>query len=183
MFGRLLLLAALVPLLGACNMAVSETPVFAENDAATLGPRTGIWVGDDPECPFDSALPEAQWPSCAAWLVVKSSDDFLMRDGKETQHARFMIAKGQPPIVQVLWRDEAKEDGKTFYVFFGIEPGLAQADGKFSSAFTWAVKCGAKDPSSSEIKPYAGISPECRPSSPDAIRSAAVTSRQPPKCR
>lgn len=166
-------------MLGACNMAISETAVFAERDAAPLRPRDGIWLSDDADCHFDPALPEAQWPGCAIWLIVHSSGrELLLQDGKgQAQQARYLIASGRPTIVQVLWRDEAKEDGKTFYVFFGLEPGPDQADGTFVTASSWEVKCGVKDPSSSEIAPYPGITPECRPKSGGGIRSAAVASR------
>jgi len=178
--GRLLSLAPLLPLLGACNMAMSETAVFAEKDSSHLRPRDGIWVSDDPDCHFDPGLPEAQWPGCAMWLIVHSSaHELLLQDGKgQAQQARYVIVKGQPTIVQILWRDEAKDDGKTFYVFFGLKPGSGQADGTFVSASSWEVKCGVKDPSSSEIAPYAGITPECRPQSKNGVRSAAVASRQ-----
>ncbi len=177
--GWLLLLAPLLLLLGACNMAISETPVFDERDAAKLVPREGIWLSDDPDCRFDPGLSETQWPGCAIWLIVHSNGrELLLQDGKgEAQQARYVIAKGQPTIVQILWRDEAKDDGKTFYVFFGLEPGGAQPDGTFVTASSWEVKCGVKDASSSEIAAYPGITPECRPELAKSIRSAAVASR------
>lgn len=178
MIGHLLLLACLLSLLGACNMVISETPLFSPEDEATFRPRDGVWVVDDPDCKFDSSLPESDWPKCAMWIVARPNGEVLLQNGEdEGQPGRFVIAKGQPPIVQILWRDEAKEDGKTFYVFFGLEAGRAQTDGAFVTAFSWDVMCGVKDPSSSEIEPYPGITPECRPSSKDSIRSAALASR------
>ena len=169
------MLACLLPLLGACNMVISETPMFGEKDAASLSPRPGIWLAEDPECPLDATLPEAKWPKCAMWLVVSGSGEAALVDGKgQRQEARYIIAKGAPPIVQVLWRDEAKEDGKTFYVFLGLEPNIL--DGEFLAATTWEVKCGTKDPADTDIKPYPGIAAECRPSSQEAIRSAALAS-------
>jgi hypothetical protein len=179
MTGRLFMLACLLPLLGACNMAISETPLFANVDKANLTPRDGVWVSEDPECRFDSGLSENQWPSCATWIIVNGSKgEMLLRNGKgEAQEARFVIANGQPLIVQLLWRDDAKEDGKTFYVFFGLEPGPAGRDRSFAFAVGWEVKCGTKEPGSSDIKPYPGISPECRPSSAGAVRFAAAASR------
>ena len=179
MKGRHFMLACLLPLLGACNMAISETPLFADVDKASFRPRDGVWLADDPECQFDSNLPESRWPSCATWIVVHSANgEMVVRDGKgEDQQARYVIANGEPLVVQVLWRDDAKEDGKTFYVFFGLEPGPAGPDNSFATAAAWEVKCGTKDPAGSDIKAYPGISPECRPSSKDSIRSAAQISR------
>jgi hypothetical protein len=170
------MLASLLPLLGACNMAVSETPMFSDKDAGNLKPRPGIWLAEDPDCPLDTTLPEAKWPECATWLVVKASDEASMQDGKgQRQEARYIIAQGAPPVVQVLWRDEAKDDGKTFYVFLGLEPD--RQDGEFLAAASWEVKCGTQETPGSEIKPYPGISAECRPFSQNAVRLAAVASR------
>ena len=102
----------------------------------------------------------------------------MTHDGKkQAQPGHLLLAEGNPPIAQILWRDEAKEDGKTFYVFMGLEPSPNEPDGTFTLASTWMVECGVKEPSGSDIKPYSGISPECRPSSQDALRSAALTSR------
>ena len=89
----------------------------------------------------------------------------------------FVIAEGHPPIIQTEWHDDAKEDGKTFYAFVGLEPGQIQGDDTFVTASIWGVACGVKDANSSEIKPYPGITPECRPTSQDALRSAAAASR------
>lgn len=177
MLSRRFMLACLLPLLGACNMAISETPLFGDPDKASFTPHDGLWLSEDAECRFDSSLLELQWPNCAIWAVVDGSNGkMLIRNGKgEDQQARFVIAKGEPLIVQVLWRDDAKEDGKTFYVFFGLEP--TGTNKSSTTAATWEVKCGTKDPEGSDIKPYPGLSPECRPSSQDAVRASAAASR------
>ena len=182
MVRRLLPLLACLPLLlSACNGLISETPVFTEVDTADLRPRDGVWLGDDPDCRFDSNISQSKWPRFALWVVAHASEGVLkVRDGKDEDEGgqlRFVIAKGQPPVIQTEWHDEAKEDGKTFYVFVGLEPGPIQADGTFIAATIWPVACGIKYPDSSEIKPYRGITPECRPSSRDAVRSAALASR------
>lgn len=179
MRGGPFLLAALLPLLGACNMAISGTPMFTDADRSAFSPKDGIWLNDDPECVFDSAKPEAAWPVCAGWLVVRESGrEFWMNDGKgQSERGYYLIAGADPAIVQVKYTDEAKDDGKTFYVFFGLEREPPGADGRFGSASTWEVKCGVRGKSVSDISPFAGISPECRPLSKDAIRSAAQASR------
>ena len=168
-----------VPLLGACNMAISETPVFTEEQSAAPAPRDGIWVADDPECPFEASTPQARWPSCAMWIVASGSGrEIDLRNGKgEAQSARVIMADGRPRIMQIQWHDDAKDDGKTFYVFFGLEPGPVQSDGTFIAARSWEVKCGTKRPEGSDIEPYPGINRECRPSSQQAVRSAVVPSR------
>lgn len=175
---RRALAIALLPLAG-CNMVISETPVFTETDRTALTPRDGIWLSDDPECRFDPDQRRSKWPRCAVWAVVSGpKGELLVFDGKgQSNRAELLIAKGEPLIVQIHWHDDAKDDGKTFYVFFGLEPRGTAADGTFVTASSWEAKCGLKKPSGSDIKPYPGISAECVPSSADAIRSAALASR------
>lgn len=177
MRGRRPLLACLIPLLGACNLVISESPMFTEAERSSVGPKDGIWLSDEPDCVFDTDKAEAEWPDCAGWLVVRDSGrEFWMRDGKgQSERGNYLIAGADPPIVQVKYADAAKEDGKTFYVFFGLEPSAPVAGGPFTAASTWEVQCGVKK--GSETDPFAGISPECRPSSQEAIRSAALASR------
>ena len=179
MAGRGAVLAFLLPLLGACNMAMSEAPMFTANDKAAITPMDGIWLSDDQECAFDTMRPEADWPDCAMWLVVRAAGrEFWVHDGKgQSERGNYLIAGGMPPVVQIEYTDGAKEDGKTFYVFFGIEAGPADPQGRFSAAFTWEVQCGVQGKNPSDIAPHPGISPECRPSSTEALRSAAQASR------
>ena len=165
-------------LLGACNMVISETPMFAESDRAKVAPKDGIWLAKVDECNFDARQPEAKWPECAAWVVVRNGGrELLVRDGKrQTQRVDSLVAAGTPLIVQGRWVDDAKDDGAIYYVFYGLELKDITA-GAAATATAWAVQCGIQGSTGSEIKPYPGISPGCRPSSKDAIRSAAITSR------
>ena len=176
---RPLLASAILALLGACNMAISETPMFADADRASLAPKDGIWLADDKDCLFEPAKPETDWPTCAGWLVVRDRGrEIWVKDGKgQSERGEYLIAGGTSPIVQVKYTDQAKKDGKTFYVFFGIEPNAPGPDRRFTAAFTWEVKCGLQAESASQIAPYPGISAGCRPSSTRAIRSAALASR------
>jgi hypothetical protein len=165
-------------MLGACNMVISEAPMFAESDRANITPRDGIWLAKVGDCDFDASEPEAKWPECAAWVVVRNGGrELLVRDGKrQTQRVDSLIAAGSPLIIQGRWVDDAKEDGAIYYVFYGLELKEIAA-GAAASATTWAVQCGVQNSSGSVTQPYPGISAECRPSSKDAIRWAAVASR------
>ena len=176
---RPLLLACLLPPLAACNMVISKAPVFTDEDRASVAPRDGIWTSEDRECVFDAARSETEWPECAAWLVVRNAGrEIWVKDGKgQSERGNYLIAGAKPSIVQVEYSDEGTEDGNTFYVFFGLEAGPPDPDGRFASVSTWEVQCGVQRKSPSDIAPYPGISPECRPSSKDAIRSAAHASR------
>jgi hypothetical protein len=182
---RAYLLVFLLPPLAACNMVISETPVFADGDRASVLPKDGVWLGDDPECLFDFAKPESEWPECAFWIVVRDSGTELrVEDGKgQTQRVGGLFANGSPAIVQGEWIDEAKKPLKAYYAFYGLEPRNVGSDGRFTAATLWPVECGIQDKPNGEIRPFPGISPECRPTSKDAIRSAAAASRKSDEAR
>lgn len=169
-------LVPIFALLGACNMVISETPMFAESDRADVAPKDGVWLAKQNDCIFDASLPEAKWPECALWVVVrKSGRELLVRDGKhQSQQVDALIAAGSPLIVQGKWVDDAK-DGAIYYGFYALE-WKERGSGGPATASTWAVQCGIQ--SGSEIRPFPGISAECRPSSKDAIRSAAIASQR-----
>jgi hypothetical protein len=167
-------------LLCACNMVISETPVFSESDRASLLPKDGLWLGDDEDCRFDVTKPESDWPDCALWVSVRESGaELQFSDGKgESQRVGGLFASGSPAVVQGEWIDEAKEPRKAYYSFYGIEPRDIDKEGRFTSASVWPVECGIQERPNGDIKPFPGITPECRPTSKDSIRSAAAASRR-----
>lgn len=175
----LLLLPLLAGLTAACNMVVSEMPMFAEADRGGPAPRDGVWISDDEECSFDPAGPETSWPDCAIWAVSRRwGREFEFRNGKgETQRITAIFAAGKPEILQAEWIDDAKEPKRPYYFFYAVEPADASSKGGFTRALVWPVQCGLQATPTSDIQPFAGISAECRPSSADAIRSAADLSR------
>ena len=173
-----LALAAL--LLGACNMVMSDKPMFADDDRGSLTPRPGLWLNVDQACRFDPSGPQSGWPQCAMWLVVSGSgDDLVVTDGKgQTQELKALFAAGDPPVIQARWVDTAK-DSRVYYGFLGLTPGAADGNVRFASATVWLVECGVPDAKSGDISPHPGIGPDCRPQSQDSIRSAATLSRRP----
>jgi len=171
-------LLPIIALLGACNMVISETPMFDESDRARLTPKNGIWIPEVDDCDFDASQPEDEWTECAVWVVVRNSGrELLLSDGKgQTERHDVIIASGNPPIIQGKWIDEAKEPRAAYFGFYGLEWQQLAPD-VFAAASTWPVQCGIQAQSSSAIRPFPGISAECRPSSKEAIRSAAAASR------
>ena len=165
-------------LLSACNMVISETAMFAEAERSRLAPRDGIWVGDNDECRFDSNRAESDWPECAMWVVVRDSGRKLeVSDGKkQSQHLRSLFAAGEPAIIEAQWTDDAKTPATVTYGYYALEPQPAEPDGRFIRATVWPVECGIQ--SGSDIRPFPGITPECRPTSKNAIRGAALSSRR-----
>ncbi|HEU5482034.1 MAG TPA: hypothetical protein VFU80_02920, partial [Sphingomicrobium sp.] len=156
--------------LAGCNMVISETPMLSERDRASLLPRDGLWLGNDPDCQFDSARPETEWPECALWVIVrKSGGEMQLTDGKgQTQRIGGLFVSGNPAIVQGEWIDDAKDPTKAYYGFYGLEPRNRGPDGRFTLTSVWPVACGVQ--SGSEIEPFPGINEGCRASSKEAIR-------------
>jgi hypothetical protein len=164
--------------LGACNMAVSDHPMFTTADRLTTPLKDGLWAGDDPECAVDMALPKEKWPKCAAWLVIRGNEvvDFWGDEEKdEDRPVGFFMANGQPPIVQI----KMVEKDKHSFLFAAIEPTTRDAAGAVTALNLWFVPCGTeKVPgSSSQIDPYPGFDKDCRPLTASALRTAAVAGR------
>ena len=84
-------LLPILAMLGACNMVISETPMFDESDRASVIVKDGIWLSAANDCDFDPTPPEAKWPECAVWVVVrKNGREMLMSDGRpDAEHRRF----------------------------------------------------------------------------------------------
>ena len=154
--------------------------MFAEADRAELAPRDGIWLNDSDECRFDSSRPELDWPECAMWVVIRGSGRELeVSDGKkQRQPLRSLLAAGAPAIIEAQWTDNAKSPAGAFYGYYAYEPQSPEPDGHFIRASTWPVECGIQDKAGSDIRPFPGITAECRPTSKEAIRAAAVLSRR-----
>jgi hypothetical protein len=173
-----LLLLSACAALAACNMAISDHPMFSAQDRLTTPLKDGLWVADDPDCPLDVKLPRGQWPNCAFWTVVSGNQfvDFS-GDKDEERPTGSLIVQGRPPIIQV----EMVEKGDRMFVFFAIEPTGSDAAGAVTAMNLRAVACGAeKTPGSSQVEPYPGFDKDCRPSTTKALRAAAVASRSKP---
>jgi len=171
----LCLLPAFVALC-ACNVAVSDHPMFSPEDRLSIPLKDGLWVADDPDCPFDVKTPKTQWPKCAFWTIVsdKKFVDFA-GDKEEERPVGTLIAKGRPPIVQV----EVFIKGDRSFLFFAIEPQASDPSGSTTAMDIWAVACGTQrsSGSSSQVDPYPGFNKECQPLTTKALRAAAIASR------
>src|ERR1043165_8779402 len=100
-FSQCLILGACF-LLCACNAAMSERPLFAENQRPKpLRLEDGLWYQADADCTVAVGLPLEQWPACADWAIVK--DDKLVRwsdsDSAGLPFDIFLI-DGNPPLIQ-----------------------------------------------------------------------------------
>ena len=186
--------------LGACNMVMTQTPVFAASDAAgapTL--RYGVWREDgDTSCQFDDSQPMATWPDCANGVVIK-------RDALGAYHAvsgkkawastPYLLASGDPRVLQTHFEASFGDASlPPLYFYVALEPTQTDARGRITAFTGWSVLCGAPPPpgtmkadgkttQNGTLQPLPGLTMDangndCTTTSPDAIRGAAKASRQ-----
>jgi hypothetical protein len=182
---RISFVICLLPSLAACNMLISETAMFSNDDRARILPQDGIWLSQEKDCEVDGALPESAWPDCALWVVVRESGtDILVMDGKgQSESIGGLVATGDPLILQGRWTDTAKSPHRSFYGFYGIDPQKIDQDGRLLAVSVWPIECGTQSGANEGIKPFPGIGSDCHAPSKDAIRAAARLSRRPGQIR
>lgn len=178
---RRIFVICLLPSLGACNMLISETAMFSDDDRAQVLPQDGIWLSKDKDCEVDGGMPESYWPECALWVVVRGAGtDILLMDGKgQSESIGWLLAAGDPIILQGRWIDTAKPPHRSVYGFYGIDPLKIGPDGRLLAVSVWPVECGTQSNANDQIEPFPGIRPDCHVPSKDAIRAAARLSRRP----
>ena len=175
-----LLLLAACTALGACNLAVSPEPIFSQDERSpTLSLKEGLWVASDAECDGRPAPPPGE-PPCGERVIVRKDGLIISKDisdeGKEP--LAYLIVDGDPPIMQVGMHDHdvPPEDKRTIYGFLALKPQKVDSDGKIVALTSWFVLCGPGEGGSKPKEPFPGFDEECRPSSRDALRKAAVMS-------
>lgn len=179
-----LLLAALS--LTACNAAISERPLFSEQDAqgaATL--RPGLWAmieNTGAPCPFDAAHPPDPWPGCAKPMMVTERTIGDLSQGEKV--ASYVLSRGRPGILQVQLTDEGIRD-EPVYAYLAVQPVAGGGRDPVTEFTGWLVQCGP--PGGGEghstgltAHPLPGMTIRghaCYAASARAIRSAAIPSR------
>ena len=169
------LILCFLPLLTACNLAVSNHAMFTPQDLLTTPLKNGLWAADDPDCKFNSAAARATWPNCAFWVIINDNKIVdVAGDKEEDRPAGFLIVGGVPPLVQI----EMIEKGEHGYLFFALDPSASETSGRVTAAQVWPVMCGVtKSGSTSQVDPYPGFNKECQPATTAALRAAAIASR------
>ena len=166
--------------LAACNMLVSEKPMFADSDRSGVLPEDGVWLAQDPECVFDIARPTSSWPDCAIWVVSQAAGNGLhLHDGKGEDEQIAALFTGSPPtlIVEAKLIDEKEKPPKSAFAYYALEPSATDGSGRFRTAVGWSVDCGIQEEGSSRIEHFPGVTEDCQPSSKEVIRAAATSSR------
>jgi hypothetical protein len=198
-----LLIAALL-MLGACNMVITEDPLFTKADAS-LRLREGVWIEpSDGPCDIDEAKPVADWPSCAKVVIVSKdqiggwdTDDKGVRTWRSSD---VIFAAGQPPVAQVHLLDmDVKGVGDvpikpSLYLYLAIRPTKTDDAGRVVAYTGWPVLCGppppegAKGPDGSSprmgtVAPLPGLTMDkdgnnCTTASKDTLRAAGIASEK-----
>lgn len=187
---RILLGLCVVLLLGGCNRVHTDHPLFFASDAPDAPRlRDGVWLiedGDD-DCRFDERKPATRWPDCADWMLVRGGEmlGYDREEGGpgEWTSLAFVLAAGDPLVLQIAMTDEGKPD----YQYFGIE-GEAAVDGRITALVSWPVQCGPPPPKAAAgekpryvtLEPLPGMTladDSCTADSAGTVRNAARASR------
>ena len=60
--------------LSACNVAMSDRPLFADAQrSSTLILEDGLWLMVDADCDVDTAKAKDIWPKCSNWVILRNS--------------------------------------------------------------------------------------------------------------
>src|SRR5579871_1730286 len=192
--------AVLAVLLGvlvcACNAVVTTTTVFGPEDAAGApGLKVGVWTGaQDSNCRYDERRPMNAWPDCPSRLVMKDGQWLeLKKNGDKWtwNSTSVLVAAGQPMIVQIYV--PATSENPANFNYAGAEATAHDSQGRITAFTGWPVLCGPPPPDTpppaGQAKRYGTLTPltgmtmdasndDCTTTSKDAIRAAALASRQ-----
>jgi hypothetical protein len=167
------LLLCMCAALTACNMALSEKPLFAER-SSTIRLSDGLWAGSDPKCTVDLSSPKQQWPKCAGWFVLENSKVVAGSDMKPDEGAQdVFVVDGKPPLVQAVIKMSGPERSESYYGYFILEPKDRSSDGRITAVELRPVPCGVEK-TNGNIAPYPGFDKDCKTTSVPALRAAAA---------
>lgn len=189
----LFLLAALA-LIG-CNDVHSVLPLIHDADGAPPF-KSGLWVGVDKACPFDTALPVDQWPSCATPMMVGRGRITGAKKTSRRDLITYRLNGRLPTILQtrVVQDHGGRAPRDRFaaklgpYQYAGLTVLVADARGRMTQVAYWSALCGPPPPPAKPgenpryitDQPLPGmtvVGDACTTRSLDAVRSAVIASR------
>jgi hypothetical protein len=202
---RILVALMGLTLLSACNVPITEKPMFTAADEAGAPPmKPGVWlIFNQPGCQVDVNKPIDTWDDCAGGAVV-SPGDLKGFDAKKGawEHAAFVLASGDPRVGQVQLdvdtgvsadangqQQSGSHQKSKPYGYAAVRPGKLDPKGQIVTADYWFVYCGPPPPKDKNgadtamgtMKPLPGMKMKpgdavCVPASKDALRAAAKAS-------
>jgi len=169
---RLALVGAALGLLTACNVVMTEKPLFTQADAAGAPAlKPGVWLFfEEPGCKVDESKPFTEWPDCAGGGLVgaaeiKGHKQDAPPDQLET--APYVLAAGDPRVMQIqvdvdlsahadvsASGEDARASGSTAsasshsqpYGYAAIRPTKLDSQGRIVAFTLWPVQCGPPPP-------------------------------------
>ncbi|HEX2559095.1 hypothetical protein [Phenylobacterium sp.] len=143
---RALLVALASLMLSACNVVMSEEPLFTDADAKRAPPfRDGAWVSMTAECQAQWHAPKAAPPPCAEHGEVRGG---RLVPPDDPAQSVIVAGGGEPLIVQVQFTPEEASTGEPFriHIFGALKPTRRDDQGRIVEARRWLVLCGEPPP-------------------------------------
>lgn len=171
-----MLLVVLLTLLSACNVAMSEKPLFGERErSSTIMLEDGLWALFDPDCSVSLQKPKAEWPKCAEWLILRDSKVIGGSEMKADERPQdLFIVNGKPPLLQVQTENDT---AAAKYAYLVVDPKVRSAAGRETEVEIRRVECGVTKQDGTiggKVRPYPGFDKDCLTKSVAALRSAAA---------
>nr|WP_137676050.1 hypothetical protein [Parerythrobacter lutipelagi] len=185
---RIIFAIASAAALSACNIVVSDKPMFGEAaDASQF--RPGIWLGEQDEpCEIDTDAPFEDWPACANAMIIDEDGDFIQIDEEtgERERGEVSYSHGSPSLIELLVEENPMDKGtpleSELYLYLAYRPTSRDAAGLVTEFAGWLVSCGPTDKGKFVTEhPFAGLRLEgevCVAEDLDALRNAAAQSEE-----
>lgn len=191
---RVLMIALAGLMASACNLVMSEAPMFGAADVRGARLREGVWVEVKADCAADAAAPLRDLAECADAVVIRNGQITDASDVKD-EPIPYLLAAGQPPVMQlqVELKNKAGRPAK-LYAYAAFKPVKTDPEGRIVEARRWPVQCGppppkpetppdrapkASDYTTRSPLPGLTVEPEtgvCSPRDQAAVRGAAAAS-------
>lgn len=143
---RALAIAIASLLLSACNVVLSERPLFTQADAERPPRlRDGQWISLTAECQARWTDPAAPPPDCVEHGEVRNGQ--LLAPGEPPDTA-LVAGGGDPLIVQIRFSEKDAGTGKPFtvHLYGALKPTRTDPAGRVIEVRRWLVLCGPPPP-------------------------------------
>jgi len=179
--------------LSACNLVTTTEPMFTTADASGAPAlREGLWANIEPDCKVDLKMPANRWPDCASRVVIQGGKLYeIDKDEVVVQALAFVLAAGDPRILQVKLVGEDEKAVEILYFYVGLDPRKLDSQGRIVEYAGWLVQCGPPPPKDAKrpdgqtqygtLEPFPGIIMDdnlasCGPADKAALSAAAAAS-------
>ncbi|MET0293841.1 MAG: hypothetical protein ABW042_02405 [Phenylobacterium sp.] len=141
---RIVLSLVAAATLSACNVVMSEAPLFDQADAAKAPPfKDGEWLAMSGEC-LAGWTNQQTPPDCARHGQVRGGRLVIPDDDAQD----VLMAGGEPLILQIRFSQKDASSGEPFvmHIYGALKPTARDAQGRITEARNWLVLCGPPPP-------------------------------------